>query len=130
MDRDPEKLKAWRRRSKQLKRGKSQLKRTRIKPVNSKRKAKLRAEQFGEDGKREWIIGLPCIVCGRSPSEPAHAKSRGAGGTSEHLLPMCHRHHREQHMMGVTSFGVVHGVDLMAEAEHYHKAWILRRGAA
>lgn len=112
----------------ELERGPGPERKTRLKPVNSKRKAQRNRDHFGD--KAVWIRTLPCLVCGTTPVEACHAKSRGAGGTSEHLVPMCHKHHREQHMMGVTSFGVVHGVDLMAEAEHYHKAWILRRGAA
>lgn len=104
---------------------KTELKRTgRIKPVNHKRKAQRNRDHFGE--KAEWIRTLPCLVCGQGPSQACHAKSRGAGGTSDHLVPMCKKHHDEQHLVGVKTFGVYHGVDLMEEAESYHKAWLLR----
>jgi HNH endonuclease len=44
----------------------------------------------------------PCIVCGGWPTDCAHIRSRGAGGpdTPWNLLPLCRRHHTEQHARG------------------------------
>jgi hypothetical protein len=108
---------------------KSELKRgTRIAPANKKRRAKRYRETFGLE-KAAWVRTLPCLGCGRTPSEAAHAKSRGAGGTAAHLVPLCHRCHREQHQVGILTFQASRRLDLLSEAEHYHRAWILR-GAA
>ena len=96
--------------------------------MNSKRKAQRNRDHFG--AKAVWIRTLPCLVCGSHPVQACHAKSRGAGGTSRHLVPMCPKHHREQHMVGVQTFNADHRIDLLAEAEHYHAAWLLRGEAA
>lgn len=43
-----------------------------------------------------------CVACGRTPVDPCHIKSRGAGGHDdpENVLPMCRMHHVEQHQIG------------------------------
>lgn len=43
-----------------------------------------------------------CKVCGRIGSDPAHIKSRGAGGDDVewNLMPLCRAHHQEQHKVG------------------------------
>lgn len=43
----------------------------------------------------------PCVVCGKH-SDPAHIKSRGAGGPDdpENLMPLCREHHTMQHAKG------------------------------
>lgn len=45
---------------------------------------------------------MRCIVCSRYGSDPAHIKSKGAGGddTAENILPLCRIHHSEQHSKG------------------------------
>lgn len=48
---------------------------------------------------------LPCAVPGCSqPSEPAHVRSRGAGGKDRDVANLCSKHHRLQHSMGIKSF--------------------------
>lgn len=51
------------------------------------------------------IRSNPCLVCGQQ-AETAHIKSRGAGGSDipENLLPLCRRHHSEQHQIGFVRF--------------------------
>lgn len=43
-----------------------------------------------------------CLACGARPSDPCHIRSRGAGGpdTPWNLVPLCRRHHTEQHTIG------------------------------
>lgn len=84
-------------------------------------RAKRYGWQFGE--KAVWIRQLNCLVCGWLPSEPHHVKSRGAGGDSTHLVPLCTRHHREFHTIGRTTFGKKHDIDLPAEAERLEARW-------
>lgn len=67
------------------------MKRTRLKPVNRKRRAKLFAEDFGGKAYLEFIHGLECAACG-SPceyTEAAHLTSRGAGGKVDVVVPLC-----------------------------------------
>lgn len=68
---------------------------------------------------------LPCCTCTRRPpSEPSHAKTRGAGGRREHLVPQCHDCHRELHDVGVDTFQARHhGCDLVALAREYAAQW-------
>jgi hypothetical protein len=47
-----------------------------------------------------------CIRDCMERAEPAHIKSRGAGGddTPENVSPICHGHHMEQHTLGWPEF--------------------------
>jgi len=88
---------------------------TRIAPVNPDRKAKLREKQFGSRAAR--VADMACCVCGNAgPSDAAHVKSRGAGGTKDHLVPLCRAHHIQQHAWGIETFISRTGVDLYAVA--------------
>jgi hypothetical protein len=48
----------------------------------------------------ETVRSLPCLACGRTPSEAHHVTTRGAGGDdlAENLMPLCTWHHQEWHM--------------------------------
>lgn len=47
---------------------------------------------------------MKCLICGL-PCDPAHVKSRGAGGddTVENVLNLCRKHHSEQ-SIGIVTF--------------------------
>lgn len=47
-----------------------------------------------------------CVVCNRVGSDPCHIKSKGSGGGDFpwNVMPMCRRHHSEQHTSGMTTF--------------------------
>lgn len=91
--------------------------RTRINPLNEERRAQRRAEEFGPQA--ELCRGLPCCVCfAPPPSDPAHVRTRAAGGRDDaNVVPLCRAHHTEQHTVGIKTFQVSHGVDLLALAE-------------
>ena len=92
---------------------------------NLARLKQLREKQFGR--KSAWIVSLPCAVCGkRGPSDAHHYKSRGAGGDSRHLVPLCHPHHLAIHQAGVHTFYLRYGVDLPIIAAELEYEW---RGA-
>lgn len=80
-----------------MKRGGPIARRTRLRPVNPSRKAKLYARNFGEWA--DVIRGLPCVTCGVGPpSDPSHTRTRGAGGDLKTIVPMCracHQHFEE-----------------------------------
>lgn len=60
------------------------------------RKARLRAFQFGTDGKREWILRHPSVLSGQWPVDPAHVLgTRGAGHGAEGLCPLTRAEHRD-----------------------------------
>ncbi len=42
-----------------------------------------------------------CIICSFHGCDPAHIKSRGAGGGDEwwNVMALCHTHHQQQHTM-------------------------------
>jgi hypothetical protein len=88
-----------------------------IAPKNRKRSATALDQDFGEEAKT--VRALPCLVAGccMVPSEPAHVKSRGAGGGRFDIVPLCHAHHREQHGRGIRTFSKIYGLDLRLEAD-------------
>ena len=67
--------------------------------MNPKRLKRLRAEQFGKDGKREWILGLSSVVSGKrgwagNPMTPAHVGgTRAAGAGPEMVAPLLWTEH-------------------------------------
>jgi len=73
----------------------------------------------------EWVRSRPCLLARRSsgldacsgPVQAAHVKSRGAGGGDRgNLIPLCHRHHHDQHQHGIHTFAKRYGLDLTFEA--------------
>jgi hypothetical protein len=102
------------------------MRRTPIKPINRERRAARFARSFGP--KAAWIADRPCLVCGLRPTEAAHVKSRGAGGTSADLVPLCREHHREQHDTGIRTFAARHRLDLALIARNLDDRW--HRGVA
>lgn len=96
---------------------------TEMKRANSKRLAKRRAEEFGD--KAAWIRTLPCAVpgCTRRDIDPDHVKTRGAGGKSDVLVPLCAFHHRRKHWMGRWTFQDRYSVDLEALAAKLEAEW-------
>jgi len=82
--------------------------------VNPARKKKLHEKQFGNYA--ELVRSLPCVVCDRSPCDPHHVRSRGAGGDKSDLCPLCRRCHALLHTMGRESFEHRFQLDLEAEA--------------
>ena len=95
------------------------MKRTPLKKVNPKRKAKLFAEQYGGDY-ADLIRAMDCIVATSNcegPMQATHVKSKGAGGKAKDLVPLCFFHHSLQHNMGILSFQNLYAIDLAAEAK-------------
>lgn len=102
------------------------MKRSNLRKRNYKRLKKLKARQFG--GKAVVIRMLDCAACGEKPTEEkpshaAHVVSRGAGGTSKDLIPLCHICHERQHKWGIKTFADAYKLDLKALAMKYEKIW-------
>lgn len=94
---------------------------TPMKAVNPERNAKRYARDFGS--KADWIRDKPCLVCGTKPSDPHHWPTRGAGGTSKDLIPLCRTHHVEFHTMGVDTWQDTYQRDIDIETAIYHQQW-------
>lgn len=100
----------------ELKRKKPLARKRRLRQRDAKRLRKLQEKQFGDHA--TYIRSLPCCACNRCPpSEPAHVKSRGAGGTAKDLVPMCAYHHRKQHGLGIATFQRLYQIDLRGLAD-------------
>lgn len=52
------------------------------------------------------VKAMPCLVCGKGPSDPDHIVTRGAGGGDEahNVWPLCRTHHTERHKIGLHTF--------------------------
>ena len=100
-----------------------------VRKRNAKRAKAVRANAFGVDGKREWLIGLPCATCGAPPpSDPSHVKARGMGGCNsgpEWMVPQCRRCHDllDAPGWGAKRFEADYGVDLTALAAAFTARW-------
>jgi ERF superfamily len=72
------------------------------------------------------IIKMPCLVCGRKPSDPHHlryAQPRALGrkASDEFTVPLCRMHHREVHRAGdERAWWKAAGIDPLKIA---HKLW-------
>ena len=70
---------------------------------NRKRRKRLHEKQFGSHA--EFIREHDCCVCGSKEHIHAHhTTSRGAGGTKEHLVPVCWRCHQGIHDRGQSNY--------------------------
>lgn len=101
---------------------KSRLKRTRLKQ-RGRNSAKKRRRDFGSHA--ELVRRMPCLVCGRTPSDPHHEPPRSRGGKAENLVPLCRKHHRQRHALGSAAiFSHYFHIDLEVEAlSIWRKAW-------
>jgi hypothetical protein len=48
------------------------------------------------------MVGVGCF----GPIDPAHIQSVGAGGSDFQVVPLCRKHHSQQHQMGWTDFSL------------------------
>ncbi len=82
------------------------------------------ARDFGP--KASWIRTLPCAGCGgtRNRIEAHHQKTRGAGGWSKHLVPLCTDCHREWHQHGKLRFDKKHECDLEVVMKTLDSQWM------
>lgn len=100
-----------------MKRGGPLKRYTPLKPVNRKRKKKRHAEASGPQA--ELCRTLPCSACqAPPPSDPAHIRSRGAGGKDRaNCVPLCRSCHVQQHTQGWLRFQMNASVAFAAIAQ-------------
>lgn len=96
--------------------------RKRIKPMNKERKAVTHARDFGIQARlcRASCCAVPRCLANplTSTIEPDHALTRGAGGHDDSTWPLCSRHHRERHAIGLSSFELRHNVSAEVVVGH------------
>ncbi len=66
-----------------------------------------------DDGRMiaDMAVGFPVAEC-------AHVKARACGGDDRgNTVPLCMRHHRQQHAIGIQTFQALYGFDLAELAE-------------
>lgn len=131
MKRDPEKARAWKRRSA---RRYEERKRTEALEegkwnsldgaTNRERREKERARAYGPEERIKWIQSLPCLICGSTPSDNAHVATGGTGrkADADKIVPLCRTHHQQQHQ-GQETFEEKHQIDLHARASRVEAAW-------
>jgi hypothetical protein len=82
---------------------------------------------------RAWIRTLGCEVMGESCSEVMHAchlVTRGHGAYDwGNLVPLCAKHHSEQHTGGITGMADRYGVNLWRSAVRLYQLWLQHDGA-
>lgn len=83
----------------------------------------FREPRIYRDAHLKFIRGLPCVVCKnnieteaahvRMPSRRAAKRYTGKGEKPDDLwtVPLCGRHHREQHQLGEQEFWLTVGID-------------------
>ena len=99
----------------------------RNKPI--KRRGKPRFKAGRDPVFLDWIRQQPCLIWATigavrctyyTPAEAAHVKSRGAGGADRgNTVPLCRKHHLEQHYFGVRSFEETYEISLKAAAQAF-----------
>jgi ERF superfamily len=81
------------------------------------------------------VASQPCLVCGRTPSDPHHIKfaeqrAMGRKVSDRFTVPLCRLHHRELHRCGnERAWWQIHGIDPLAVAARLWALTHVREGA-
>ena len=108
------------------------MKRSRLNPVNRKRKAKNWARAYGSAAFVQWISRLPCWACnyaGPSPRQAAHTISGGMGRKADAntIIALCGVCHAKQHQSGWLAIGMCEESRQRAAAQT-QAIWEAKRG--
>ena len=72
------------------------------------------------------IKSMMCMAChAMPPSDPAHLKSRKAGGGDQmwNLIPLCRKCHSEQHTIGLRRFVDKYKIPVKFDPEPMRRGW-------
>jgi len=93
----------------------------------SERKKKRFKKHFYSVERVRFIASHPCELTGKLCSiHNAHMKSRGAGGTYKHVVPLHFLAHKDFDEMGKEKFEKKYGrtkQSVRDRAEYYHEQW-------
>lgn len=81
-----------------------------------------------------WVRTLPCLICARPGSDPAHIRAaapqyakrytgKGEKPSDKWAVPLCRDHHREQHATNELAFWLRYGIDPFATAVALYASW-------
>lgn len=71
-----------------------------------------------------WNCAVPGCYEAWWQVECTHVRSRGAGAFDVgETAPLCHKHHQEEHQIGIKSFEAKYGIDLHVIAERLAGMW-------
>ncbi len=116
----PEHVKAWLRKSRLA--GWLRSKKRKALAPRGRKYNERRAKNFGP--KAVFVRQLPCLVCGRVPSDPHHEPPLSLGGDARGLCPLCRACHDYRHHLGSAwRFCAFTGVNLVTEAERIETEW-------
>lgn len=103
--------------------------RTRVKPVNAKRRKSEFARCYESRARVAWIKSLPCLARGQGycggDIQNAHTATGGTGRKADAstVVPLCLKHHAALHTIGARTFASIHRLDLAAEAARVEGLW-------
>lgn len=105
--------------------------RAKMNPRNDARREKEFARAYGSAARVLFVAELPCVVCGKRPSQNAHTRTGGAGRKADAhtIIPLCKPDHAELHQYGVRTFELRYLVDLDEAAQRTEAAWTARQAA-
>jgi hypothetical protein len=78
---------------------------------------------LGSAAWRVWMSCRPCVACHDDLSAPARPVPLRARGPVAEAVPMCRRHEREYHFIGVREFQCKYGLSVQAEADWCAELW-------
>lgn len=102
----------------------------RPKATNAARKKREFARAYGSSARVAWVHAQRCIVAHARDCdgliENAHIVTGGAGRKADAaaIVPLCHRHHHELHMVGADVFQWHRCVRLSLCADDINRAWL------
>jgi hypothetical protein len=92
-------------------------------PIDKSELALATPKRVRDEAHRKYVGALPCLVCGRTPSQAHHlrfAQPRAMGSkvSDEYTVPLCALHHRALHDNGPEEkWWQEHGIEPLKEAE-------------
>jgi len=95
-------------------------------PIDKSELALASPKRLRDPMHRSFVASLPCLVCGRSPSQAHHLRfaqprSLGSKVSDEWTVPLCTIHHRSLHDVGAEeAWWEQRGIDALSEAQ---KLW-------
>ena len=104
--------------------------------VRPRKRNSPRPAEKSAPGYLQWLRGRPCMIggleCSGERIEAAHVdyagdKGMGTKVSDKHAVPLCSRHHHQQHSIGWQSFERMHNITALSAAVVYWNAWPGRR---
>lgn len=108
------------------------MKRTKLKPVNRKRRQSEFCRCYHSRARVAWVKSLHCVWCGVAGCDNAHTETDGMGRKAgyETIVPLCRRCHSAFDEFRWPLDNPAHREFLRWSAPKVQAAWLLVEGAA